>query len=124
MSEFRYVRVTSNAAGDSQFEDLGMAMQMVDYAPPAAPLDIATLGEATAVSVIRGSSNWRGEALHPVPARQWMFVLTGAGEVATSTGDRRTFGAGSAFLFEDTEGKGHSSRFFEEATIAVVRLDV
>jgi hypothetical protein len=51
-----------------------------------------------------------------------MFVLAGSGEVRTSDGDSRGFGPGSAFLLEDTRGQGHSSRFFDETVIAVVRL--
>jgi hypothetical protein len=123
MSRFHFVRVISNEAGDSRFdEDPAVAMESVDFAPPAAPLDVAALGDAASVSVIRGDADWRGEAFHPAPARQWMFVLEGTGEVRTSDGDSRRFGPGSAFLLEDTHGKGHSSEFHEETVIAVVRL--
>lgn len=122
MSEFRYVRVTCGVEGDSRFEDPIVAMEPVDFAPPAAPLDLAMLGEAAAVSVLRGDAEWQGEAFHPAPVRQWMFVLEGTGEVVTSDGDRRAFAPGSAFLLEDTQGKGHSSRFFGKTVIAVVRL--
>lgn len=123
MSEFHFVRVVSDERGGSRFEkDPVVTMEKVDFAPPAAPLDLVALGDAASVSVIRGDADWGGEAFHAAPARQWMFVLTGTGEVITSDGDRRAFGPGSAFLLEDTHGKGHSSRFFERTEIAVVRL--
>ncbi|MEO6606615.1 MAG: hypothetical protein ABIN55_13515, partial [Aeromicrobium sp.] len=122
MSAFQYVRVIADSGGGSRFEDPNVSMSSVDYAPPAAPVEFADLGAAVSVSVIRGDSGWEGEVFHPAPARQWMFVLAGSGEVRTTDGDSRRFAPGGAFLFEDTVGEGHSSRFFDETTIAVVRV--
>jgi hypothetical protein len=122
MRNFHYVRVIADEAGGSRFEEARAGMEPADFAPPAPPLDFAALGEAQTVAVIGGDPAWRGDAFHPAPARQFVFMLAGRGSITTSDGDSREFGPGSTFLLEDTHGKGHASRFFDEVIVAVVRL--
>jgi len=42
-----------------------------DFAPPAAPLSVGALGEATgSFLLVAGPRGWRGDAPHPTPRRQ------------------------------------------------------
>ena len=123
VQEFPYIRIYCDDEGRSHFERLAATMEPTDFAPPAASLNVARLGDASAVALIGGGSNWAGDRLHPTPARQFMFVLAGRGEITTSDGEAFEFEPGSALLLEDTWGRGHASRFLtDEVVIAAVRL--
>ncbi len=123
MQEFAYIRIYCDDDGHSHFERLATTMEPMDFAPPAAPLNVARLGDASSVALIGGGSEWAGDTPHPTPARQFMFVLAGRGEITTSDGEAFEFEPGSALLLEDTWGRGHASRFLtDEVVIAAVRL--
>ena len=47
---------------------------------------------------------------HPAPQRQFIFNLQGSVRIEVSDGEIRTFGPGSFFLVEDTQGRGHRSK--------------
>jgi hypothetical protein len=121
--EFTYLRLFADAQGESHFEDRTAAMEPASFAPPAPPLNVSLLGEASALSLVGGSRAWGGERPHPSPARQVMCVLVGELEVRASDGTARTLRPGNLLLLEDTSGKGHSSHFLsEEVVLAAVRL--
>jgi hypothetical protein len=81
----------------------------MDYAPPAAPLNIAQF-LATAQSFWVGVPvGWAGEQPHPSPRRQIFCLLQGDYEVTASDGTVRRFHAGSVLLLEDVRGKGHTT---------------
>lgn len=106
----KYVRLYADEFGESHFEDLEVALVPVDFAPPAAPLNIAQF-RPTAQSLFVGAPpGWGGETSHPTPRRQIFCVLQGEYEVTASDGGVRRFPAGSVLLLEDTWGKGHSTR--------------
>lgn len=77
MQVFAYVRVHSDDAGESHFEDVEATMELTDFAPPAAPVNLAPLGQAEAVALFGGDSDWGGDVPHPSPARQLLCVLAG-----------------------------------------------
>jgi hypothetical protein len=122
MAAFEYFRVYTDADGDTHIEDVQTPMSAVDFAPPAAPLDMANLGPAVSLAVIGGDAGWQGAEFHPAPARQFMVILDGHGAVTVSDGERRTCGPGTCFLLEDTTGTGHSSEFFDDVRALVIRL--
>jgi hypothetical protein len=107
---FTYVRLFSDGSGDSHFEDVEVGFALTDFAPPAAPLHVASLGAASSLMLVGADSGWRGDEMHPAPARQFATSLSGEFEVTASDGTMRTFGPGDLVLLEDTSGKGHSSR--------------
>src|SRR6266545_7296120 len=107
---FTYVRLFSDESGDSHFEDVEVGLELTDFAPPAAPLHVASLGAASSLMLVGADSSWRGDELHPAPARQFVTSLFGEVEITASDGTVRTFGPGDLVLLEDTSGKGHSSR--------------
>ncbi len=104
----RYVRVYSDAEGESHMEDAEFAFTLVDFAPPAPPVSVSEAMAADAVAVISSPAGWHGD-WHPAPRRQLMFVLAGELEVRVSDGAARRFRAGDVLLVEDTSGKGHVS---------------
>ncbi len=119
----RYTRVFSDSDGESHFEDVGVEMKAVDFAPPAPPLNLSTFVGASRFAFLHAPAGWVGD-WHPAPQRQMMFYLAGCVEGETSDGDQRTFGPGSAVLAEDTAGKGHRTRVIgtEDILMAVVQL--
>jgi mannose-6-phosphate isomerase-like protein (cupin superfamily) len=122
MRQFRYATVVTDLEGRSRFTDACLPMVETDFSPPAAPLDLAILGTAQSVAVIGSNTGWHGEVFHPAPARQLMVVLSGRGAITVSDGETRELGPGDAVLLEDTFGAGHSSRFFGETKVLVIRL--
>ena len=82
----------------------------VDFAPPAAPLNIASISAAAQCLWVGAPVGWRGDIPHPAPYRQIFCCMSGSYEVTVSDGSVRSFPIGSVLLLEDTHGKGHSTR--------------
>lgn len=119
----KYVRIYADQNGDSHFEDVEVGMSPTDFAPPAPPVDLSPLMPTTHVGFIGFPAGWYGPP-HPAPRRQFLFLLTGEGEVAVSDGEVRHFAPGSIMLVEDTSGKGHTTRVVgnDYGLVAVVQL--
>jgi hypothetical protein len=105
----KYIRIYSDAAGDSHFEDLEWSLAPVTYAPPAPPLDMSEPFAVTRAVLFSIPGGWFGEA-HPAPRRQLYFATSGQLEVQVSDGEVRVFEAGDIGLVEDTQGQGHTTR--------------
>jgi quercetin dioxygenase-like cupin family protein len=118
-----YVRIYSDANGQSHFAEEKATFQLVDYAPPALPISVSEVFAAEGVSFISSPPGWFGD-WHPAPRRQFIFMLIGELEVEVSDGEVRKFVPGAVLLVEDTTGKGHISRVIskERAYLAVVPL--
>lgn len=115
----RYTRIYNGEDGTSRFEDAEVSFASAVFAPPAPPLDVSPAVRSHELMFIRIPAGWT-DAAHPVPARQWMFVLSGRGET-TAGGETRAWGPGDAFLVEDTAPPGHASTALEDVVFAVVR---
>lgn len=120
----KYTRVYTDKDGESHFEDVEVAFNSVDFAPPAPPLDLSSFTPATQFGFLRAPVGWFGD-WHPAPCRQIMFYLAGEIEAETSDGEVRRFGPGSVTLVEDTSGKGHKSRVVGDTGVlgVVVQLE-
>jgi hypothetical protein len=105
----RYVRLFADAQGESHFAEVAVELHAVDFAPPAAPLHVASLFPATSCGLVYGPADWDGSLPHPTPRRQLMCTLRGEYEVTASDGTVRSFPAGSLLLLEDTTGAGHTT---------------
>jgi quercetin dioxygenase-like cupin family protein len=116
----RYTRIFNGSDGASRLEGGEVAFASEVFAPPAPPLDVSRAVAVQTMLIIRFPSGW-SDAAHPSPARQWMFVLSGHGEV-TASGETKQWGPGDAFLVEDTSPPGHATTVHDEAVLAVVRL--
>ena len=105
-SLMRYLRLYSDASGESHFEECELALQEQDYAPPADPLLVSEHFPANAFHIIEMPVGWVGN-WHHAPRRQWLTVLAGTAIIRVSDGEQRTLQAGDLFLVEDTVGRGH-----------------
>jgi hypothetical protein len=109
-----YTRLYADDLGESHFEELEVALAPVDFAPPAAPLNVAPFLPTAESLWIGIPVGWAGENPHPAPRRQVFCTARGDYEVTASDGDARRFPAGSVLLLEDTYGKGHSTHIIGE----------
>lgn len=116
----RYTRIFNGDDGVSRFESGEIQFASEVFAPPAPPLDVSPALSVRTMMIARFPSGWT-DAAHPSPARQWMFVLSGHGEV-TAGGQTKQWGPGDVFLVEDTAPPGHPTTVHDEAVFAVVRL--
>jgi hypothetical protein len=119
MQQGRYVRLYADERGESHFEDLEIALVPMDFAPPAAPLNIAQFLPTAQSRWVGAPVRWDGEQPHPSPHRQIFCLLQGECEVTVSDGNVRRFAAGSVLLLEDTWGKGHSTRVTGQEDVLV-----
>ena len=119
----RYVRLYAGPDGESHFEDVEVALQAVDFAPPAPPLRVSDLTPATRVGFVAPASGWRGD-WHPTPKRQFFVYLSGGACIEASDGEIRHFRAGDVVFVEDTTGKGHRSwsETDDESHVVVVQV--
>jgi hypothetical protein len=122
-SALSYVRLFSDASGESHFGPLEIGMTTRNFAPPAPSFDVSELTPASSCGFLRVPKGWTGE-LHPSPMRMWVFFLSGEMEFEASDGERRPGLPGKAILLEDTTGKGHLSRVTgdADAILAVVSV--
>lgn len=110
MQKATYVRLYVDKDGESHFEDLAIDLLPVEFAPPAAPLNVARFLPAAHTLWVGAPAGWTGEQYHPAPQRQIFCFLQGACEITASDGEVRRFTAGSVILHEDTWGQGHATR--------------
>jgi hypothetical protein len=120
MQDFRYVRLFSDASGESHFQDITASLDSELSVPPAPPLRMRALGPAVTVALVGGDSGWHGQVAHPAPFRMLQCYLSGTVEVTASDGETRRFGPGSLVLLEDTHGQGHSTRILEEDVVLLL----
>lgn len=109
----RYVRIYSDDAGESHFDDLDIALAPRPYAPPSAPFDVSAPISASGAVLFSMPAGWFGD-WHPSPRRQLYFNLSGQLEVVVSDGEARQLGPGDIVLVEDVSGDGHTTRAIGE----------
>ena len=114
-----YVRLFSDEAGASHFEDLEVALEPQDFAPPAAPVYVAPHLRAVQSMWVGAPPGWGGETPHTTPQRQVFCLLQGSLEVTASDGDTRLFGPGTVLQLEDTSGQGHSTRIVGDEDVLI-----
>jgi hypothetical protein len=120
----RYIRLYSDHDGECHFADTELAVDEIDYQPPAPLLFVSHAFPAGGLQFIRLPGGWTGEAIHP-PKRQFLICLGGHFEVTASDGEKRSIGPGECVLMEDVEGKGHRShvRQGHDCMAAIVPID-
>jgi hypothetical protein len=74
---------------------------------------ILKMDGATGAELHRMAPNTAGN-WHPGPRRQYVITLSGRGEVEVAGGKKIAVGPGHIDLIEDTTGKGHITRNFED----------
>ncbi len=63
-----YVRTYSDADGESHFEDLTVAMEERDFAPPAAPAHVTAFLEASGTLFFAVRPGWEARPRTPHPS--------------------------------------------------------
>jgi hypothetical protein len=104
----KITRFSADASGSSRFTDLEISypgLLEVDGMPVAFSASIAS----PSVQFVTLPAE-TDQPLHPAPKRQVVVVLAGRLEVATPDGQRREFTAGNAFLADDVDTPGHTTR--------------
>jgi quercetin dioxygenase-like cupin family protein len=114
-----YIRIYCDAAGESHFEDVSVDVAPVEFAPPAAPLNLAAPMAAERVILCDFPRAWVGD-WHPSPRRQFYVQMSGQIEVQVSDGEIRRLSAGSLALLDDTSGKGHLTKAIGDAIVQAV----
>jgi len=104
-----YVRLFTDAQGETHFEEIQSTLDRVDFAYGMPPVFVSEEIAAQATSFFGARSGWESD-WHPSSGRHLFAVLTGVWEVTASDGETRTFSKGDVLLVEDTTGKGHTSR--------------
>jgi hypothetical protein len=113
-----YVRLFAGEDGASHIEEGEAELEQHDFAPPAAPLSVGVLGEATgSFLIVAGPGGWHGDVPHPTLRRQVFCVLVGRFRITVSSGASREFGPGDLMLLEDTWGEGHMTQFLSDHVV-------
>jgi hypothetical protein len=117
-----YVRLFADQDGVSHFEDVEVTLPSIDFAPPAPPLNVLSLFQATRCGLLAAATDWGGDVPHPSPRRQLFCAMRGEYEITASDGTTRHFLPGSLLLLEDTAGDGHSTRIVDDCLVFTVAL--
>src|SRR5882672_201406 len=119
----KWVRLFSDASGESHFADIEEQLNLIDFAPPAAPLYLSKIFPAAETAFFGAPAGWIGD-WHVSSARNLFVVLSGEWQIEASDGIARKFSAPDVLLVEDTTGKGHRSRVIskEDSLALVVQL--
>jgi hypothetical protein len=113
-----YVRLYTDAVGETHFEAIEADFGLVNYAPPAPPLFTSKFSPAEQQGFMRIEPGWYGD-WHPVPRRQMQVFVEGALEAEASDGTVLQAGPGTVVLVEDTTGKGHKSWVSGDKTVVI-----
>jgi len=124
MDKAEYVRIYTDEAGESHFEDLETELIFMDFAPPEAPLAIAPFLHSAKIQWLGAPLGWGGGVAHPVPTRSVFVTTQGEYEVTASDGDVRRFPAGAVLLLEDTWGKGHRTTVTSDIDVVALVISV
>lgn len=123
----RYARIILDDNDVSHFADVSEPFEMKDFAPPAGPVGVGQVRNASSLVFTSSDANWIGD-WHPTPRLQYVLVLKGAVEIRVEDGETRRFGPGSIIYLADVRGKGHDSKVVSDtpalfAMIAVPEND-
>ena len=124
MDKAKYIRIYTDEAGESHFEDLETELIFMDFAPPAAPLAVAPFLPSEKMQWLGAPRGWAGDAPHPVPTRFVSVVTQGEVEITTSDGDVKRFPVGAVILAEDTWGKGHRTVVTSDIDVVALVMPV
>ncbi|MGH9972239.1 MAG: cupin domain-containing protein [Pyrinomonadaceae bacterium] len=119
-----YTRLFADEAGESHFEEIGVELPSVDFAPPAPLVNLSSFLPATQLAFFGAPGNWQGD-WHPSSGRNFFVLVSGEWEIEASDGTVKRFVAKDVLLAEDTHGKGHKSHVSSatESLAIVVQLE-
>lgn len=120
----KLLRLFVSPDGESRFDTIEYAMNLLNDSPPAKPHWFTDAQAAKSWVYLRCPVGWDG-GLHPTPRRQIIICTAGSVRVTSSLGDMRELKPGHVVLLEDTAGKGHVSEVRSSANFEAIaiRLD-
>ena len=100
----RVTRITTDANGESRFEDGEVSLRDSG--------EIGRLSEPVAARsvIFRENAPDYDYDWHRAPERQFIVLLDGEIEIEVGSGETRRFSGGDILLVEDTTGRGHRTR--------------
>lgn len=114
-----YHHLFSDAAGESHWRLVDVALEERTFAPPAQAINVSDPYLATAMVYLRLHAGW-DEPVHPTPKRQTLICLKGRIRVTASDGEVREIGSGDIWKMEDLGGKGHHTKVISETDFEAV----
>jgi hypothetical protein len=115
-----YLRLYSDQAGDSRFEEIEFPFAELDgsFSPPV----LATpFREATHYGMRIVPAGWERDWA-PAARRMIAVYLSGEGEIEASDGEVRRLLPGMVLLAEDTTGRGHCVKSIGDEPVRVVHI--
>jgi len=106
---FTVVRVYSDEAGDSHFEEMQIPLTNSGHVGALSqPIEVDKL----IFREVEPAYDWD---FHCAPEKQFIVLLDGEIEIETSLGEKRKFTSGQILQMEDTTGKGHKTKNLQPA---------
>jgi quercetin dioxygenase-like cupin family protein len=102
----KFLKLYSDASGESHWEDIKVSVEERTFAPPAQAIEISEPETVKHMMFLRLRAGWN-EPTHPTPVRQKLICLAGSVRVTASDGEYRDIGRGDVWHMEDNIGKGH-----------------
>ncbi len=116
-------RLYADADGESHVEDVEFAFNLMDFAPSAPPVHIASFSQAKPVVFLRAPAGFDA-GYHQAPVRQLVFILAEVHEITASDGDVHQFAPGRVLLAEDTTGKGPTMHIMADSDTLVAYIQL
>jgi hypothetical protein len=79
---------------------------------------------ASSVGIVELTDRLPGEELHPAPERRLLVLLSGAYEIATSSGESQVLRLGDCLFTDDVDGNGHYTRDVGDERVAMVAVRI
>jgi uncharacterized cupin superfamily protein len=124
MRKARYVRLFTDIAGETHFDDLQVTLELAEDAEGMRPMSLAPFKTVSSSFWLGAPGDWDGLVPQPVARRQIFCTVEGEYEVTASDGEVRCFPAGSILLLEDTSGAGHRTRITNDRGAVIFAVDV
>jgi hypothetical protein len=118
--KFPYLRLYSDSAGESHFDDVTAELSPMGFVADASPLYVSSTIEAKHLAFFGADASWSSD-WHVSRSRNLFVLISGAWEIEASDGEKRVIRPGDTLLVEDTSGRGHRSRVLsKEDSLAVL----
>lgn len=105
----KYDRLYSDDDGKTHFDEVEVALEPTNFAPPAPAFDASAPSAAKRYLFARLPVGWEGP-IHSTPKRQFWITTSGHGDVTAASGETRRYGPGDVLLLDDECSHGHVTR--------------
>jgi hypothetical protein len=117
-----YTAVYSDVSGVTHFRNEHLDWDTAQT-PGALPILVTMFLDARSLRFVTLPQGYRQD-WHPAPARQFVIVMSGVGEIEVGDGTRRTFAAGSVLIVSDTQGRGHRTNVLGDQPVVLAFIPI